>query len=285
MVGDHAMAGLERPVRILAGRLGRGQDQRPERVGIVVVVLALQDRGEPLQSQPGIDRGPGQRRARAGRVLVVLHEDQIPDLDEAVAILVRRSGRASGNMVAMVEEDLRAWAARAGIAHAPEIVGGRDADDAAVRQAGDALPQVGGLVVLGIDRGQQPVGGKAELPGHHGPGELDRQRLEIVAEREIAEHLEEGVVPRGVADIVEVVVLAAGPDHLLRGGGARVRARLLSGEDVLELDHAGIGEQQRRIVARHQRAARHDPMIVRGEIVEEGGADIVARGHGAERTS
>jgi hypothetical protein len=36
----------------------------------------------------------------------------------------------------------------------------------------------------------------------------DRLVLEIVAEREIAEHLEEGVVPGGVADIVEIVMLA-----------------------------------------------------------------------------
>ena len=47
----------------------------------------------------------------------------------------------------------------------------------------------------------------------------DRLFLEIIAEREIAEHLEEGVVPRGIADIVEIVVLAA-------------RADAFSGEDV-----------------------------------------------------
>ena len=44
---------------------------------------------------------------------------------------------------------------------------------------------------------------------------VDRLLLEIIAEREIAEHFEEGVVARGVADIVEVVVLAAGADALL----------------------------------------------------------------------
>jgi hypothetical protein len=44
--------------------------------------------------------------------------------------------------------------------------------------------------------------------------------LEIVAEGEVAEHLEEGVVAGGVADIVEVVVLAAGAHAFLRRGGA-----------------------------------------------------------------
>ena len=77
--------------------------------------------------------------------------------------------------------------------------------------------------------------------------------LEVVAEREIAQHLEEGVMPGGVADIVEVVVLAAGAHALLRGGGAAVRALLQAGEDVLELDHAGVGEQQGRVVVRDER--------------------------------
>jgi hypothetical protein len=40
--------------------------------------------------------------------------------------------------------------------------------------------------------------------------------LEIVAEREVAEHLEEGVMTRGIADVVEVIVLAAGAHALLR---------------------------------------------------------------------
>ena len=55
-----------------------------------------------------------------------------------------------------------------------------------------------------------------EVLGQQLPGEQDRALLEIVAEGEIAEHLEEGVVARGVADIVEVVVLAAGAHAFLR---------------------------------------------------------------------
>ena len=80
-----------------------------------------------------------------------------------------------------------------------------------------------GLVVLGEDGDQQPVLGQAELPGDQVPGELDRAVLEIVAEGEIAQHLEEGVVARGIADILEIVVLAAGAHAFLRRGGARRR--------------------------------------------------------------
>ena len=103
--------------------------------------------------------------------------------------------------------------------------------------------------------------------------------LEVIAEGEVAEHLEEGVMPRSIADVVEVVVLAAGADALLAGGGADVIALLEAGEDVLELDHAGVGEHQRRVVARHQRRASGPPGGLPREIVEEGGADVVEAGH------
>jgi hypothetical protein len=59
-----------------------------------------------------------------------------------------------------------------------------------------------------------------EFLGDQVPGSSIATFLEIVAEGEIAEHLEEGVVARGVADIVEIVVLAAGAHAFLRGDGA-----------------------------------------------------------------
>ena len=74
-------------------------------------------------------------------------------------------------------------------------------------------------------------------------------------------------------------MLAAGAHALLRGGRAHVGARLLAGEDVLELHHAGVGEHQRRVVARHQRRRRHDLVAVLLEEVEVSAADVVDGGH------
>ena len=84
------------------------------------------------------------------------------------------------------------------------------------RQAGDLPPQPERLVVLGVDGDQQPVGRQPEFLRHQLPGELDRHVLEVVTEREVAEHLEEGVMPGGVADVFQIVVLAAGAHALLR---------------------------------------------------------------------
>ena len=86
------------------------------------------------------------------------------------------------------------------------------------------------------------------------PGVLDRILLEIIAEAEVAQHLEKGVVTRGVADVFQIVVLAAGAHAALRRHRAGVGTLVLAGEHVLELHHAGVGEQQRRVVARNQRA-------------------------------
>jgi hypothetical protein len=137
----------------------------------------------------------------------------------------------------------------------------------------------GGLVVGVIDGDEQAVLGQPELLRDQVPGKLDGDVLEIVAEREIAEHLEEGVVAGGIADIVEIVVLAAGAHAFLRGDGAAVGPLLKPGEDVLELHHAGIGEHQGRIVARHQRAGSDDLMPVAGKIVEEGRPYLVDAAH------
>ena len=52
------------------------------------------------------------------------------------------------------------------------------------------------------------------------PAVGDRQLLEVVAEAEVAEHLEEHEVALGAPDVVEVVVLAAGADALLRADRA-----------------------------------------------------------------
>ena len=263
----------------LAERGRRRVDQMAEQIGLEHAVDALHDAGHALQAHAGVDRGTRQIHALLLRHLLVLHEHEIPEFEEAVAILFRRARRSAPDVIAAIDEDLRARAARTGVAHRPEIVRGRDADDAVVGEAGDLLPEPVRLVVGVVDGDEQlvllePVFLRDELPG-----QLDRALLEIVAEREVAEHLEEGEMARGVADIVEVVMLAAGAHAFLRRGRALIGPLLDAGEDVLELHHAGIGEHQRRIVARHQWRGRHDLVAVLGKEVQKGRPDLVDAAH------
>ncbi len=101
--------------------------------------------------------------------------------------------------------------------------------------------------------------------------------LEVVAEAEIAQHFEKRMVPGRVADVLQVIVLAAGAHAALRGGRARIIAHLLAEKHVLELDHAGVGEQQRRIVPRHERTRRQHRMAVLAKEFQEASPDFRAR--------
>jgi hypothetical protein len=73
-------------------------------------------------------------------------------------------------------------------------------------------------------------------------------------------------------------MLAAGAHAFLRRGDAWKGRLLGAGEHVLELHHAGIGEHQGRVVARHERARGQHLMAVAGEEVEEPGTDGVDAG-------
>ena len=219
MVGDDAVAELRLAFGLRTRQFDGRVDQRLEQVCVVIVVLALEDRRDAFQTHAGVDGRLGQVvlhdvPAFAERALI-LHEDEVPDFDEPVAILVRRSGRSARNVRAVIEEDLAARTAGPRVAHGPEIVIGRDADDAVFRQARNLAPQVVGLVVRVVDCDQQLVLGQAVFARHQFPCMVDGAFLEIVAEAEVAQHLEEGVMARRIADIVQIVVLAAGPDTFL----------------------------------------------------------------------
>jgi hypothetical protein len=83
-------------------------------------------------------------------------------------------------------------------------------------------------------------------------------------------------MPLCKTDVFKVVVLAAGADTFLRGGGAIVVALLETEEDVLELVHAGVGEEQRGIAVRNERGAADAAMAFALKEFEEGLADIVS---------
>src|SRR6476646_9000883 len=88
--------------------------------------------GDALKPHAGVDRRLWQVHTPSQQLLV-LHEDEIPDFDEAVAIGVCAAGRAAFDARAMVIEDLRARTAGPELAHRPEIVRAGDADDLLVR--------------------------------------------------------------------------------------------------------------------------------------------------------
>ena len=133
------------------------------------------------------------------------------------------------------------------------------------RQAGQLDPQGSGFLIAGVDRRPEPLLRQAERLGGEFPGPGDAVFLEVVAEAEVAQHLEKGQVAGRVADVFQIVVLAPGPHALLRRGGPLETQILPAQQGILELIHAGVGEQQRGVALRHERAGRRHPVPSRLE--------------------
>ena len=215
-------------------------------------------------------------------LLVELHEDEVPDLQPARTVLavVGDAVGALGELGAAVVVDLAAGTAGTGLGHAPEVlvvpgVHVAPLRHALGRQADLVAPDGPRLLVIAVGRGGQALAGDAQVLRQELPGPVDGLALEVVAEGPVAQHLEEGVVARRAADLLEVVVLAGHAQAALRVHGPRVGALLHAPEDVLELDHAAVGEEQRLVPAGHQAGAGHDLVAAGREEAQEAGADLV----------
>jgi hypothetical protein len=283
MVGHDSQCGIGSRIFAVAGaeELGRPADDGSEQIAIEVGKLALHERRHALEPHAGIDGGARQGCHHATVIPVELHEDQVPDFDKAPAGVARELlvfvpwlGRLRSQIVV----NLRTGAAGAGFAHLPEVVLFIEPEDAALRHAGDLLPKQLGLVILAEYREVEAVFGDAVILRDQIPGKRDGVGLEVVSEREVAEHLEERMVPPRVAHVFEVVVFASRADALLRGRGPCVVALLGAEEHVLELIHSGVGEEQSRIVGRHQGGTAHHPVVSLFEKGKEFLADLVT-GH------
>src|SRR5205085_2095330 len=76
---------------------------------------------------------------------------------------------------------------------------------------------------------------------------------------------------------------AAGADALLRRGRPRPGGRLGPGEVVLERHHAGVDEQQGRIVLRDERRRGGHRVVLAPEVIEELATDLVQARHRSSR--
>ena len=103
--------------------------------------------------------------------------------------------------------------------------------------------------------------------------------LEVLADREVAEHLEEREVPRGVADVLDV-----GRAKALLAARQQRRGRRLEAQEVaLERVHSRRREQHRLVEGRrNQRCGRQALVAALLEEPQEGLTDLVrGRAHGA----
>src|SRR4029077_20944935 len=116
---------------------------------------------------------------------IELHEHQIPDLDVAIALLVRRSGRSAGNLRTVVVEDLAAGTTRAGVPHGPEVRVLTQARQAIRGHTDVFQPDLGGLVVVPVDGEPQSRRIQLESDREEVPRKANGVALEIVPEGKV----------------------------------------------------------------------------------------------------
>ena len=187
----------------------QGLDHVRRLVGLEEAAGVLQEHGDALDAAARVDVLRRKRREGAVVAAIELHEDEIPELEEAIAVAARLAvGPAAAVLRAAVVVELRARAARPGRPGLPEVVLA-ERDDAARR----------GCPARARDRARRRRARAGRRPRRRSPrcargrapsarrelvGHLDRARLEVVAEREVAHHLEERQVAVGRADHVDV---------------------------------------------------------------------------------
>ena len=162
-----------------------------------------------------------------------------------------------------------------GRAGGPEVVILAHPRDPAGIEADLLVPDVERLVVVEVDRHRQALAGDSQGFGQKLPAPVDRFLLEVVAEREVAEHLEERHVAGGPPDVLDV----AGPDALL-AGRRRSETRVAQPHELaLELVHARRGEQDGLIFLGNQHIAGAADAPLGDEEVEERFAKLIGH-HG-----
>ena len=142
------------------------------------------------------------------------------------------------------------------------------------------MPNVVGLVVIDIHGHHEALGRQFVHLSQQLPTPFQTVALEVIAKTPVAQHLEKRVMTRGVTHVFQIIVLAACAQTGLHRGGAHIRTFVLAQKHVFELHHARVGEHQRRVVARHQRAGGHHGVSFVGEKIQKGFAYVGHRQFG-----
>ena len=262
---------------LAAGQALGGLNDREDLIGLVDVLLALHQVGQAFQTGTGIDVLLGKLAddVQVGLGLdvvdLVVLEHEVPDLDEAR--LIGRGTAITAVFGAAVHVDLGAGAARARATGGPEVVFHAENLHVLGIEA-LVLPDGTGLFIVGKGGDPQLFRVKAVTAlvlrgGQQLPGVVDGLFLEVVADGEVAKHLEEGAMAGGLADLIDIQRTHA----LLVRCHTALRRGLLTKKVGNERHHAGDGEQ-RGGVRGNQGCRRHDEMIMFGKVIEVSLCDV-----------
>ena len=114
------------------------------------------------------------------------------------------------------------------------------------------FPDIHRLFIGVIDRDQQLVAINTEFFGDQIPSKRNSVFFKVIPKAKIAEHFKKGMVTRGIAHIIKVIMFATGAHAFLAGGRTAIIAVFKSGKNIFELDHTGGRKHQGRIITWHE---------------------------------
>ncbi|MBA7670009.1 hypothetical protein ES703_78151 [subsurface metagenome] len=242
---------------LLARKLGDTLYQRRKEVDLIDRGFIIDRRRRPLQPHSCVDIGLGQRSALALLVLVILGEDQVPDFGKAPAVAVGSAGRlTAADILAEVIVNLAAGPTGTAISGGPPVV--VLLPEAQYSILGDTHPPpvAEGLVVVEVDGYPQTFRGQLQALGDELPRPANRLFFEVVADAEVAQHLEKGEVC-GIAHRLDI----GGAEAFLTGSQTGVGWLCLPQEVGLERHHARRGQKQGGVAPGYQGRAGDDFML------------------------
>ena len=223
-------------------------------LGIVAAGFALQDGSDAFHAHAGIHILLFQRFKLAFRILEVLHENVVPDLDPALVGGIEdfRRGQGTGPV-----EDLSVRTAGTGFAgRTPPVVflgqfGNAFFADAVLAPFVEGFFVKGRIFVTGKDGECQTVQRDVQpaFVGQEVKAVPDGFHLEVVAQRPVAQHFKEGQVHR-IAHFLDVT----GPDTLLVVGQTGAERMFFTEEIGHERVHPRSGEKDGGVVIGDQRS-------------------------------
>ena len=247
------------------------------RVDVEDRVYVLHDDGQPLEAHAGIDIFLLELGVAALAVALELGEDIVPDLHEAVAFAAQDVLGAVSVLDTAVVVDFGAGTAGTGPV-LPEVVrlsvgAAADAHDLFSRNSDFLVPDFEGLVVVFIDRDVETLLVHLQDFGQEFPGPVNGLFLEVVAEGEIAQHLEECEVSCRLSDVFDI----ACPHALLAGCNSCPGRNLLAREIRLQGRHTRVDQKQGVVVLRYEGEGVHLQMSLALEKFQVHAPEIVHR--------
>ena len=228
MVGNDFKRDIVLFIRIIfhTGKLTRFLDNRLKQISIKVRIDILQNRSETLQTCACINIFIRQRCIAAVFIMVELRENNIPHFQEPLILAAGPAFRIGqvAVFIAAVVENFRTRAARA-FADIPEVISS-SLINALFRNTNFFIPNLESFLVFRMNRHRDTIRIKADPLGirQKFPSPGNGFFLEIIADREIAEHFEESMMAACFPDILDII----GANTFLSIGDPRIIRNLAS---------------------------------------------------------